>query len=72
VTSPGVPPERTAALREAFRKTMADAEFLADADKSHIDIRPILAEELDALVRRVLGAPKGATDLLKSALANKS
>jgi tripartite-type tricarboxylate transporter receptor subunit TctC len=72
VTSPGVPPERAAALREAFRKTMADPELLADAAKSHIDIHPIFAEELDALVRRVLSAPKSAIDLLKSALASKN
>jgi hypothetical protein len=66
-----VPAERLAALREAFRTTMADPEFLADAAKSQIEIRPIFADELDALVGRVLGAPKGATDLLKSALSSK-
>ncbi|HEY7299998.1 MAG TPA: hypothetical protein VH684_18995 [Xanthobacteraceae bacterium] len=71
VTAPGVPAERLAALREAFRTTMADPEFLADAAKSQIEIRPIFADELDALVGRVLGAPKGATDLLKSALSSK-
>jgi len=71
VTSPAVAPERAAALREAFRRTMADPEFLADAVKSHIDIHPIFGEELDALVRRVLGAPKSATDLLKAALSTR-
>jgi tripartite-type tricarboxylate transporter receptor subunit TctC len=71
VTPPGAAPERVAVLRDAFRKTMTDPEFLADAAKSHIDIHPILADELDALVRRVLGAPRSATDLLKSALAAK-
>jgi tripartite-type tricarboxylate transporter receptor subunit TctC len=71
VTVPGVPPERIAALREAFRKAMADPDLKADAVKSHIDITPIFAEELDALVRRMLSAPKSATDLLKAALASK-
>jgi len=71
VTSPGVPPERVAALREAFRLTMADPDFLADAARSHIEIHPILADELDELVRRVLGSPKHAIDLLKSALSAK-
>jgi tripartite-type tricarboxylate transporter receptor subunit TctC len=72
VTVPGVPLERVAALREAFRKTMTDPDFKADAVKSHIDIDPIFGEELDTLVRRVLSASKGATDLLKAALTNKS
>jgi len=69
VTSPGVPAERTAALREAFRKTMSDPDFLADAAKSHIDIHPIFGEELESLVKRVLSSPRSATDLLKAALA---
>jgi tripartite-type tricarboxylate transporter receptor subunit TctC len=71
MTSPSIPPERVAALREAFRKTMADPDFLADAAKSHIDVHPIFGEELDELVRRVLGAPKNAIDLLKSALSTR-
>jgi tripartite-type tricarboxylate transporter receptor subunit TctC len=69
VTSPGVPAERVAALRAAFKITMEDPEFLADAAKSQIDIHPILAEELGQLVQRVLASSKGAVDLLKSALA---
>ena len=69
VTSPGVSPERASALREAFRKTMADPDFLADAARSQIEIHPIFADELDELVRRVLGASRSATDLLKAALA---
>jgi tripartite-type tricarboxylate transporter receptor subunit TctC len=72
VTAPGVPADRVRALREAFRATMADAEFLADAARSGIEIDPISGEELDALVARVLGAPKGATDLLKAALSSRN
>ena len=71
VTSPGVPLERVAALREAFRKTMADPDFLADAAKTHIEIHPIFGDELSELVQHVLGSPKSAIDLLKSALAAK-
>jgi hypothetical protein len=66
-----VPAERLAVLRAAFRTTMTDPEFLADAAKSQIEIRPIFADELDGLVRRVLSAPKGATDLLKAALSGR-
>jgi tripartite-type tricarboxylate transporter receptor subunit TctC len=69
VTAPGVPAERVAALRAAFKNTMEDPELLADAAKSHIDIHPILAEELEQLVRHVLNSSKSAIDLLKSALA---
>jgi tripartite-type tricarboxylate transporter receptor subunit TctC len=69
VTAPGVPTERVAALRTAFKNTMEDPELLADAAKSQIDIHLIFAEELEQLVRHVLNSSKSAIDLLKSALA---
>jgi hypothetical protein len=71
VTAPGVPAERVAAFRDAFRSTMVDPQFLADAANSGIDIDPIFGEELASLVARVLGAPQEATDLLKAALSSR-
>ena len=49
---PGAPAERTEALRKAFMATMADKEFLADAEKTRIDIIPATGEEVDALIKR--------------------
>ncbi len=49
---PGVPAERTEALRKAFMATMTDKEFLADAEKTRIDIIPATGDEVDALVKR--------------------
>jgi tripartite-type tricarboxylate transporter receptor subunit TctC len=40
-TPPDVPADRIEALRSAFMKTMADPEFLADAEKTGIDILPM-------------------------------
>ena len=71
VTAPGVPAERVAALRQAFAKTMTDPEFLADAAKANIDIKLVDGHELEVLVARVLGSPKSAITLLKTALAQK-
>src|SRR5262249_38076822 len=71
VTSPGVPPEPVAPLRQAFRLPMTNPDFLADPARSHIEIHPIFGDELSELVQRVLGSPKSAVDLLKTALAAK-
>ncbi len=68
VAPPGVPADRVAALRQAFDETMKDPDFLADAEKLHKEIHPIGWKEMENLVQRVLGASKGATDLLKAAL----
>jgi tripartite-type tricarboxylate transporter receptor subunit TctC len=69
MTAPGVPAERVAALRQAFEETMEDAEFLADAARMEREINPIKAQELEALVKRALAAPKSATELLKASLS---
>ena len=42
----------------------------AAAEKMKKEIHLIPGEELEALVKRVLGAPKSATDALKAILAN--
>jgi tripartite-type tricarboxylate transporter receptor subunit TctC len=71
LTAPGVPPERVAALRQAFDAMMQDPEFRADAAQMEREIHPIPGVELDALVKKQLNAPKSAIDLLKAALAKK-
>jgi hypothetical protein len=38
---PGVPGDRVDALRNAFMETMADKEFLTDAEKAKIEVRPV-------------------------------
>src|SRR6266436_1140689 len=38
---PGVRPATVAALRRAFMATMADKDFLADAERSKLEITPV-------------------------------
>ena len=38
VAPPGIPADRLAALRKAFMQTLADKDFLADADKARLEI----------------------------------
>jgi len=40
---PGVREDRVDALRDAFMETMADKEFLAEAEKAKLEIRPVSA-----------------------------
>jgi len=50
VLPPGTPKERVQILRGAFMDTMKDPEFLADANKSKLDVEPVGAEELERTV----------------------
>jgi tripartite-type tricarboxylate transporter receptor subunit TctC len=52
-TTPGVPPERLAALRRAFDATMKDPAFLADAAKTKLTVGPMTGEALQKLVASV-------------------
>jgi tripartite-type tricarboxylate transporter receptor subunit TctC len=53
VVPPGVPKDRVDALRKAFMETMADREFLADAEHAKFEITPVAGEKIESLVRDV-------------------
>ena len=46
VLPPGTPSDRVQLLRKAFAETMSDAEFLAEAKKTNLDISPLGGEEV--------------------------
>ena len=47
---PGTPRDRVEILRDAFRQTMKDQEFLAEIDKMQLTLDPTTGEELTAAV----------------------
>jgi tripartite-type tricarboxylate transporter receptor subunit TctC len=54
VLSPGTSKDRVQLLRKAFTATMNDAAFLADAERSNLDISPLTGEELEKTVHGIL------------------
>ena len=50
---PGIPADRAAALRQAFMETMTDKDFLADAEKSQMEITPVPGADLQKLVAEI-------------------
>jgi tripartite-type tricarboxylate transporter receptor subunit TctC len=57
VAPPGVPPERLAALRDAFMTTMKDPEFLAEAEQAQLEIDPVDGAEVQKLVTDIYKTP---------------
>jgi len=53
VAPPDVPKERIAILRKAFTDTMADKEFLAEAEKAKFEVTPVSGEKIESLVLEV-------------------
>jgi tripartite-type tricarboxylate transporter receptor subunit TctC len=70
-TTPGVPPERVAALRAAFADTIKDPEFIAQADKERLEIRPMSGEKLAGIIAGLLGTPDNVRERVKVALQPK-
>ena len=63
---PGVPADRVEALRKAFMSTMADKDFLSDADKTRIDIIPATGEQVDAQIKRFYAVPPEVVERAKA------
>jgi len=65
VAPPGVPEDRLALLRDAFEKTVADAEFRQEAEKMRLAIQPSNWKEMKDLVDSIYSSP--ATVIAKAA-----
>ena len=57
-TTPGVPAERLAALRNGFQEMIKDPDFIAACQKRNITIEPATGEEMDAITRDTVNLPK--------------
>lgn len=57
-TTPDVPSDRLAALRDAFRATMKDPEFLKDATQTGFEVNPVYGEPMQKTVEKILSTPK--------------
>jgi tripartite-type tricarboxylate transporter receptor subunit TctC len=68
VAPPNVPAARLAVLRQAFDKTIADPEFVAEAQKRGLEINPATGAELEAVVARTVATPPEALTTLKNIL----
>jgi tripartite-type tricarboxylate transporter receptor subunit TctC len=65
---PGIPADRLAALRDGFMATMRDPEFLADAEKTGIEVDPVSGEKFEALIKRVAASPPDIIEKAVNAL----
>jgi tripartite-type tricarboxylate transporter receptor subunit TctC len=71
LATPGMPPDRAAALRAAFAATLRDPEFRKDAERSSIDFELVTAEEVDNVLKEAASAPAEVIDRVKEVLNRK-
>ena len=53
VAPPNLPADRVALLRSAFMDTMKDRDFLADADKTQLEINPVSGADVENLIKEI-------------------
>ena len=62
---PGVAAEALEILRAAFTATMQDKDFLADAERTRIDVVPSSGERVQQLVEQLYASPKATVERAK-------
>jgi len=67
---PGIPEDRKAALIKAFDETMADPAFIADAKRLSLDVNPVTAAEIDAMIAALYATPKDMVARAAKAMTN--
>jgi tripartite-type tricarboxylate transporter receptor subunit TctC len=66
VMPPGAPPDRVAAIRQAFVQALADKDLLAEAKKMNLDIEVLSGGDLQEIVGRIYATP---APIVKRAIA---
>lgn len=69
IAPPGMPADRLKILRTAFAALAQDREFLADAEKSNLDVDPMTGEEVDKIVALIASAPPDVVERYTKAFA---
>ena len=64
----GVPPERVAAMREAFMKAWTDPQLLAEAERTQLEVKANNYQVIDEAVRTIMSLSDDRVQLLTSVL----
>jgi tripartite-type tricarboxylate transporter receptor subunit TctC len=66
VAPPDLPAERLKMLRDAFDATMRDADFVAEARRSKLDLEPEDGEHLATLIKKIYATPRPIVERIGS------
>ncbi|MBI4528808.1 MAG: hypothetical protein HY695_33855 [Deltaproteobacteria bacterium] len=68
LATPGIPADRVKILREAFKKTMNDPQFLDEIKKRNYELNPKSGEELESIVKEAMSQPPEVIERMKKLL----
>jgi tripartite-type tricarboxylate transporter receptor subunit TctC len=70
-TTPGTPKDRVKTLQKAFADTLKDKAFVAEAEKSKLEIDPLTGDEVHKTVGEMFDVDEGLKTKLKAILTSK-
>jgi len=70
VAPPGVPADRVKILRDGFDKTIAEAAFLAEAERRRLEIDPTRWDEMEFLAKDVMATPPDVVARMRKLLGD--
>jgi tripartite-type tricarboxylate transporter receptor subunit TctC len=68
---PGVPADRVAALREAFRRLAQDPAFLAEMERSGTEVSFRSGQDMERLMARVYAFPPALVERMVEAISSR-
>jgi tripartite-type tricarboxylate transporter receptor subunit TctC len=68
IAPPGTPADRLKLLRDAFRRTVADSQFLADVKVRRLKADPDFGETLETIAREAVSQPRDVVERMKKVL----
>lgn len=68
IAPPGTPPDRISILRRSFDETVASPEFLADAEKQQLSVKPMSGERISEVVAKIYATPKDIVERARRAI----
>jgi tripartite-type tricarboxylate transporter receptor subunit TctC len=68
IAPPEIPAAQLAILRKAFDATMADAQFIAEADKLRIDVSPLSGTKVQEIVQKLHATPANVVQAARTAI----
>jgi tripartite-type tricarboxylate transporter receptor subunit TctC len=67
-TTPKIPDDRLAALRQAFEELVKDPDFISGAKKLETEVDPLSGAELDRIVAELVSMPREVVEKMNSVI----
>jgi tripartite-type tricarboxylate transporter receptor subunit TctC len=68
---PNVPPERVKEIRDAFKATVVDPEFIAEIKRRNMGLDPVMGEEMTETLVKAFASPPEAIAAARDALGGR-